>query len=578
MSLLTVSESTIEYEEELLVGILKLNGLRLSRMVIGGANELTAYKHLVDAMNVFPVPDGDTGTNMSLTVLAAARESEKSSSLRIDEVSKLTAGGALRGARGNSGVITSQLFRGFAKGLEGLEEAGVKELAVAVEKGVQTAYKAVMKPKEGTILTVARACAEAAAKLSVETDDVEVFLKGIIEYGHEVLEKTPDMLPVLKQAGVVDAGGRGLLYILEGALKQMNDDAPIAIVEPNKTEVKSFVSMASAVDQEITFGYCTEFFINVKNSDETITQMLKSYLGTIGDSIVCVNDEEIIKIHVHTDHPGLAIEKALSVGSLSGLKIDNMREQHTNIINFDTAASSQIVSLEKMPVQDSKENLPKKDIGFVSISAGKGLSDIFRNLGVDEIIEGGQTMNPSTEDILNAVQRINADNIIILPNNKNIILAAEQAVDLCEDKKLFVVPTKSVPQGINALLCNAEGREAEEMVEEMKDAIQAVSTISVTYAVRDTSFGDKAIEEGDVLGMLNDEIVVVEKNVVKGTKEVLKQTITEDHEMVSIYYGSDVTEEDAQQISDYIEENYPECEVEIQSGGQPLYFYIISVE
>lgn len=547
-------------------------------MIIAGANELTANKQLVDAMNVFPVPDGDTGTNMSLTVLAAARESEKSSSLRVDEITKLAAGGALRGARGNSGVITSQLFRGFSKGLEGLEEAGVVDLAVAMDKGVQTAYKAVMKPKEGTILTVARACAEAGARLSLETDDIEVFLKGVIAYGHEVLAKTPDMLPVLKQAGVVDAGGRGLLYVLEGALKHINDEGPITVAEPTKTESADFAVLASVENEDITFGYCTEFFININNPDDATVQMLKSYLGTIGDSIVCVSDEEIIKIHVHTDHPGLAIEKALTIGSLSGLKIDNMREQHTNRIDFNAVANSVVKASEKTPTEEKKEVLPKKDIGFVSISAGKGLTDIFKNLGVDEIIEGGQTMNPSTEDILNAVAKINAENIIILPNNKNIILAAEQAVDLCEDKKLFVVPTRSVPEGISAMFCNAEGLAAEEMVEEMKEAIQAVSTVSVTYAVRDTCFGDKEITEGDILGMLNDEITVVAKDVAEGTKEVLKKTVTEENEMVSIYYGSDVTEDDAQEIAAFIEENYPDCEVEIQSGNQPLYFYIISVE
>lgn len=559
------------------MSILKLNGLRLSRLIIAGANELTANKQLVDAMNVFPVPDGDTGTNMSLTVLAAARESEKSNSLRVDEVSKLAAGGALRGARGNSGVITSQLFRGFSKGLEGLEEACVTDLALALDKGVLTAYKAVMKPKEGTILTVARACAEAGAKLALETDDIEVFLKGIIAYGHEVLAKTPEMLPVLKQAGVVDAGGRGLLYILEGALKHINDEGPVSIAEPTKSEAVDFGALASIDNVDITFGYCTEFFINIHQADDATVQKLKTYLGTIGDSIVCVNDDEVIKIHVHTDHPGLALEKALSIGSLSGLKIENMREQHTNHIDFNTNMSTPVEAAENKQ-NDKKVDLPKKDIGFVSISAGAGLSEIFRNLGVDMIIEGGQTMNPSTEDILNAVDKINAENIIILPNNKNIILAAEQAVDLCEDKKLFVVPTRSVPEGISAMFCNAEGLGAQEMAEAMKEAIQAVSTVSVTYAVRDTNFGDKEIAEGDILGMLNDEIVVVAKEVAEGTKEVLKQTITDENEMVSIYYGADVTAEDAQEIADFITESYPDCEVEIQSGAQPLYFYIISVE
>ncbi len=557
------------------MSILKLNGLRLSRLIIAGANELTANKQLVDAMNVFPVPDGDTGTNMSLTVLAAARESEKGDSLRVDEVSKLAAGGALRGARGNSGVITSQLFRGFSKGLEGLAEATVSDLAIALEKGVQTAYKAVMKPKEGTILTVARACAEAGARLVTETDDIEVFLKGIIAHGHEVLAKTPDMLPVLKQAGVVDAGGRGLLYILEGALKNIHHEGPISIAEPVKAEPTDFGALASAENVDITFGYCTEFFINVHQADEAKVQMLKSYLGTIGDSIVCVNDEEVIKIHVHTNHPGLALEKALTIGSLSGLKIDNMREQHTNHIDFST---NPVQSAERKPQAKKPTELPKKEIGFVAISAGTGLSDIFRNLGVDVIIEGGQTMNPSTEDILNAVAQINADHIIILPNNKNIILASEQAVDLCENKKLFVVPTRSVPEGISAMFCNAEGLGAEEMAEAMKEAIQSVTTISVTYAVRDTTFGDKEITEGDILGMRNDEIIVVAKEVTEGTKQVLQQAITEDNEMVSIYYGADVTEKDAQEIADFITETYPDCEVEIQNGNQPLYFYIISLE
>ncbi|KXL53470.1 DAK2 domain protein [Anaerotignum neopropionicum] len=560
------------------MSILKLNGLHLSRLIIAGANELTANKQLVDAMNVFPVPDGDTGTNMSLTVLAAARESEKSSSLRVDEVSKLAAGGALRGARGNSGVITSQLFRGFSKGLEGLEEATVTDLALALEGGVQTAYKAVMKPKEGTILTVARACADAAARLSLETDDIEVFLKGIIEYGHEVLAKTPDMLPVLKQAGVVDAGGRGFLYVLEGAYNHLNYEGPISVVQQTKSETVNYAVLASVENVDITFGYCTEFFINVHEADDATVQILKSYLGTIGDSIVCVNDEEVIKIHVHTDHPGLALEKALSIGSLSGLKIENMREQHTNYIDFTAKAALVDQADMKMQVQEKKAELPPKPIGFVSISAGKGLCDIFKNLGVDVIIEGGQTMNPSTEDILNAIGQINAENIIILPNNKNIILAAEQAVALCENKKLFVVPTRSIPQGISAMFCNAEGLGAEEMTEAMKDAIQAVSTVSVTYAVRDTCFGDKEIFEGDILGMLNDEISVVAKDVATGTKEVLKQTITDDNEMVSIYYGTDVDEKSANEIADFIKENYPDCEVEIQKGDQPLYFYIISVE
>lgn len=554
-----------------------LNGVRLGRMIIAGANELAANKQLVDAMNVFPVPDGDTGTNMSLTVMAAAREAEKNGSLKVADIAKVASSGALRGARGNSGVITSQLFRGFAKGLEGMEEAGVKELAAAAEQAVKTAYKAVMKPKEGTILTVARGCAEAAVKLAEETEEIEVFLKGIIEHGHAVLAQTPDMLPVLKQAGVVDAGGRGLLYILEGALKQMGRDLPVTLADGQSAAAApemDFASLASIENESITFGYCTEFFINVKDADEATTQGLKSYLGTIGDSIVCVADDEIIKIHVHTDHPGLAIEKALTIGSLSGLKIDNMREQHTNKINFASDAPKTAPVPEAAPVTEQ----PKKDVGFVSISAGEGLTKIFKNLGVDEVIEGGQTMNPSTEDILNAVDKINADHIFVLPNNKNIILAAEQAAKLSEEKKLHVIPSRSVPEGISAMFCFEHGADPDEMEAAMKDAIKMVDTATVTYAVRDTSIGDKEIKEGNILGMLNDQIEVVAEDVMEGTKELIKASVTEDSEVVGIYYGADATEEDAEELAAFIEENYPDCEVEVQSGGQPLYYYIISVE
>ena len=557
-----------------------LNGVRLGRMIIAGANELAANKQLVDAMNVFPVPDGDTGTNMSLTVMAAAREAEKKGSLMAADVTKAASSGALRGARGNSGVITSQLFRGFAKGLEGLEEAGVKELAAAAEQAVKTAYKAVMKPKEGTILTVARGCAEAAEKLSHETDDIETFLKGIIEYGHEVLAQTPEMLPVLKQAGVVDAGGRGLLYILEGALKQLQaGDQHVTLKDGQAAAAPApemdFASLASIENESITFGYCTEFFINVKGADETVTTGLKNYLGTIGDSVVCVADDEIIKIHVHTDHPGLAIEKALTIGSLTGLKIDNMREQHTNKISFtnEPAPSAPVAA----PVEPAVEQ-PKKDVGFVSISAGEGLTAIFKNLGVDEVIEGGQTMNPSTEDILNAVDKINADHIFVLPNNKNIILAAEQAAKLSEDKKLHVIPSKSVPQGISAMFCFEADADPDEMEAAMKDAIRLVDTATVTYAVRDTSIGDKEIKEGNILGMLNDQIEVVAEDVMEGTKELIKASIKDESEVVGIYYGADATEESAEELAAFIEENYPDCEVEVQSGGQPLYYYIISVE
>lgn len=556
------------------MSITKLNGYRLQRMIVAGANLLHENKQTVDAMNVFPVPDGDTGTNMSLTVLAAAKETQNGDALRVDAVSKRAASGALRGARGNSGVITSQLFRGFSKGLEGLEEASVSELKQAFAQAVQTAYKAVMKPKEGTILTVARACAEAAETWAEQTEDIEVFLKGIIAHGHEVLNQTPDMLPVLKQAGVVDAGGRGLLYILEGALQHINSEEALSIAEPvQKSAQEEYAALASVENTSITFGYCTEFFIHVNQPDETTVQQLKSYLGTIGDSIVCVSDDEIIKIHVHTDHPGLALEKALTIGSLSGLKIDNMREQHHNIIDF----TKQQPVTESTP-QPEATNQPKKEIGFVSISTGEGLTDIFHNLGVDEVIEGGQTMNPSTEDILNAVEKIHADAVIILPNNKNIILAAEQAAALCEDKKLFVVPSRSVPQGIAAMLCYETDMDAATLAENMKEAMQAVQTVSVTFAVRETTIGEQQIHEGDILGMLEDDIAVVGKDILQTTKDTLAKAVTEDSEIITIYYGAEVSEEDASALSEEIEAAYPDCEIDLQVGGQPLYYYIISVE
>ena len=549
------------------MGITSINGLLLKKMIIAGANKLNSEKQLVDSLNVFPVPDGDTGTNMSLTVLAAAREIEKCDSLNIGEVAKLAANGALRGARGNSGVITSQLFRGFYKGLEGKTEAGTKELAQAIANGVKTAYKAVMKPKEGTILTVARACGESASKYADKITDIEKFLEQIIEDGNAMLLQTTEMLPALKQANVVDAGGKGLIFILQGAYENIHTEGDITVDEPLKTQAPDFSAITSVDNESITFGYCTEFFINVKNAGDNVVTKLKAYLGTIGDSIVCVADDEIIKIHVHTDHPGLALEKALTIGSLSGLKIENMREQHTNIIDFGGNKKAEV-----------KNNEPAKELGFISVSVGSGLSDIFKNLGVDEIIEGGQTMNPSTEDILNAVEKINAKNIIVLPNNKNIILAAEQAAKLSKDKKIHVVPSKTIPEGITAMINYNIGEGVEENVSNMTDSLSYVKTAMVTYAVRETSIDDKKIEEGDILGMLGGNISVVSKDIMEGTKELIDNAIDEDSEMISIYYGSDVKEEDADELAQYIEEKYPDCEVEVQMGNQPLYYYIISVE
>lgn len=552
------------------MALTKLNGLILKKMMIAGANRLNENKHIVDALNVFPVPDGDTGTNMSLTALAAAKEGEKVNSLSVSEVAKAISSGALRGARGNSGVITSQILRGFAKGLQGLEEANTKEIAQALQQAVKTAYKAVMKPKEGTILTVAKACAESALKASETTEDIDVFLQKIIEDGNAMLLQTTEMLAVLKQAGVVDAGGKGLLYLLEGALQSRNSIDTIKIEEDVQTPHENFVALASVENTSITFGYCTEFFILVKNAEEKIVQNLKTYLATIGDSIVCVSDDDLIKIHVHTDHPGLALEKALTLGELSGLKIDNMRQQHTNRIDFTNSQKQHTEQTE----QKTKE---MKEIGFVAISSGNGLAEIFQNLGADEVIQGGQTMNPSTEDILNAIEKVNAKTVFVLPNNKNIILAGEQAAKLTENKKVLVIPSKTIPQGITAML-NITEKQPEQIKQDMMESMKNVVSANVTYAVRETVFDGKNIKQGDIIGMQEDTISVISENPEECAQELLNKIVTEYAEVISIYYGADVTQQQAEKVKMYAENHFPDCDVELQRGGQPLYYYIIAVE
>ena len=552
------------------MALTKLNGLMLKKMMIAGANRLNENKHIVDALNVFPVPDGDTGTNMSLTALAAAKEGEKVNSLSVSEVAKAISSGALRGARGNSGVITSQILRGFAKGLQGLEEANTKEIAQALQQAVKTAYKAVMKPKEGTILTVAKVCAESALKASETTEDIDVFLQKIIEDGNAMLLQTTEMLAVLKQAGVVDAGGKGLLYLLEGALQSRNSIDTIKIEEDVKTPHENFVALASVENTSITFGYCTEFFILVKNAEEKIVQNLKTYLATIGDSIVCVSDDDLIKIHVHTDHPGLALEKALTLGELSGLKIDNMRQQHTNRIDFTNSQKQHTEQTE----QKTKE---MKEIGFVAISSGNGLAEIFQNLGADEVIQGGQTMNPSTEDILNAIEKVNAKTVFVLPNNKNIILAGEQAAKLTENKKVLVIPSKTIPQGITAML-NITEKQPEQIKQDMMESMKNVVSANVTYAVRETVFDGKNIKQGDIIGMQEDTISVISENPEECAQELLNKIVTEYAEVISIYYGADVTQQQAEKVKMYAENHFPDCDVELQRGGQPLYYYIIAAE
>jgi len=555
----------------------RIDGRLLRQMMIAGAERLAAQKDYVDSLNVFPVPDGDTGTNMSLTALAAAREVEKldADMATAEDVAKAASGGALRGARGNSGVILSQLFRGFAKGLEGCADAGVDELARALAKATETAYKAVMKPKEGTILTVAREIGEKALEVSFETDDLKAAVSAVIAHGYDTLNKTPEMLPVLKQAGVVDAGGQGLLTLLEGAAAAADDSyVPQVAVDAAPTKLDAdFSALNTFSHEDITFGYCTEFFVIMEEANDEAEEELKAYLSDIGDSIVVVTDDNFIKIHVHTDNPGMALEKALTFGALDGLKIENMRLQH--------AEATAQAKVPAAPVYHADENSSftpiEKTMGFVVVSVGDGFKSVFEGLGADVVIEGGQTMNPSTEDILAAVEKVPAENVIILPNNKNIVLAAQQATYLSE-KKIFVVPTKSVPQGISALLAYMPMSGAAENAAVMEEAAGLVRTGQITYAVRDTVIDDKEIKEGDFLCMVDGRIELVCQSLESGAKALLETMLADGGEVATIFYGAEVSEADAQALGDAVGAKFPDCEMDVQCGAQPLYFYIFSVE
>ena len=547
-----------------------ISGQKFRQLLVAGANALEANKKMVDEMNVFPVPDGDTGTNMSLTVNSAVKEVIKAESQAAGDIAKALSSGALRGARGNSGVIVSQLFRGLAKGLKGCEEINAITFATAMENGVETAYKAVMKPKEGTILTVAKATAAKCLEAALQSDDMIDVLEQAIASGNETLQKTPEMLPVLKEAGVVDAGGKGLLVIYEGmleALKREDDEIDPLLCLSGGAQVQSTgatSSQAAFSTESIEFGYCTEFIVEgVENAEEKEDEV-RAYLSSIGDSLVVVADGDLIKIHVHTNDPGLAIQKGVSLGSLSSIKVDNMRLQHQNILSMETAPA--------------KEE-PRKDIGFITISVGEGLSNIFKELGVDYVISGGQTMNPSTEDILEATKKINADHIFVLPNNKNIILAAQQATYLMEEgKQLHVIPSRSIPQGITAMISYMPGESAEVNEAQMTESLSTVVSGSVTYAVRDTRMGEFEIKADNILALKNDEICHVGQDLIKTTKKLLESMVDEDTSLVTIYYGEDATEGEAEELKEHVEEFCPGVEVEIQEGGQPLYYYLLSAE
>ena len=548
-----------------------INVEMLAKMFLAGAQNIEAKKEYINELNVFPVPDGDTGTNMSLTIMAAAKEVTALEKPDMASLAKAISSGSLRGARGNSGVILSQLLRGFTKAVKDEKEIDTIVLAAACMRAKETAYKAVMKPKEGTILTVARGIADKAVEMADATDDLEVFIPAVIEYAEEILAKTPEMLPVLKEAGVVDSGGQGLIEVIKGAYDAfLGKEIDYTAIKPSASTSVTKISAEATAD--IKFGYCTEFIILTEKEFTFEDEMsFKAYLESIGDSIVCVADDDVVKIHVHTNDPGLAIQKALTYGQLSRMKIDNMREEHQEKLIRDAE------NLAKQQAETKKAE-PRKPMGFIAVSIGEGLNDIFKELGADYIIEGGQTMNPSTEDMLNAIDHVNADTVFILPNNKNIVLAANQARDLVEDKEIIVIPTKTVPQGITAIINFMPESDAKTNEEGMLEAIENVKTGQVTYAVRDTRIDDKEIHEGDIMGIGDKGILAVGKDIEATTKEMLNILVDEDAELISIYYGADVDEENAEKFVSDIEELYPEIDIDLQYGGQPIYYYVLAVE
>lgn len=563
--------------------ITSINSKLLARMFLAGAKNLDSKKDWINELNVFPVPDGDTGTNMTMTIMSAAKEVSSLTNPTMAELAKAISSGSLRGARGNSGVILSQLFRGFCKVIKEYDEIDVTILCEACQKAVETAYKAVMKPKEGTILTVAKGAAEKALELSDETEDVVTFVEEVIKQAEYVLDQTPEMLPVLKQAGVVDSGGQGLVQVLKGAYDALIGKEIDYTIEGAPTGAAP-AKISAETEAEIKFGYCTEFIIvlNAPMSDNE-EHAYKAFLESIGDSIVVVADDEIVKTHVHTNDPGLALQRALTFGSLSKIKIDNMREEHQEKLIKDSQKlaaqqKAEEEAYEAACADEKTNNMPAKEMGFVSVSIGEGMNEVFRGLGVDYLIEGGQTMNPSTEDMLNAIEHVNAKTVFILPNNKNIIMAANQAVDLVEDKQIIVIPTKTIPQGITALVNYIPDHSAEENKEQMMAEIENVKTGQVTYAVRDTEIDGKTIKQNDFMGIGDKSILSVGTDLRATTLEMVDAMVDEDSAIVSIYFGSDSDEDSANELAAAIEEKYPDVEVEVNDGGQPIYYYVISVE
>lgn len=552
----------------------------VKEIFLAGAANLEAKKEWINDLNVFPVPDGDTGTNMTLTIMSASKEVSNIETPDMESLAKAISSGSLRGARGNSGVILSQLLRGFTKVIREYDAIDSRVLSLAFEKAVETAYKAVMKPKEGTILTVARGMSEKMTELAPKISDIKKLLGLVIEYGDEVLNYTPELLPVLKQAGVVDSGGQGLMQLMKGAYDALMGnkvDYSNVISESRPAAAKETTVAKGTEDVNIEFGYCTEFIVNIeKKYGEKEEAAFKAFLESIGNSIVIVSDDEMVKVHVHTNHPGLAFEEGLKYGSLSKMKVDNMREEHEErlIANASKAAGDNKETEHK----EEAEEIVNEKYGFISVSAGDGLTEIFKCLGVNYVIEGGQTMNPSTEDMLNAIENVHADNIFILPNNSNIILAANQAQSIVEDKNVIVVPTKTVPQGISALLAYSEEAAPEDNFNAMSEEIARVKSGSVTYAVRDTEVDDKVIRQGDIMGIGDKTILSVGQNISEVTKDLIDNLMDDDSELISIYYGNDIEEASAEELAKQIEEAYPDADVELNYGGQPIYYYIVSVE
>ena len=572
------------------MGISTINAKMVKNAFLAGAKGLSDKKEWINELNVFPVPDGDTGTNMTLTIMAAAKEVAALNDPSMEQLAKAISSGSLRGARGNSGVILSQLLRGFTKEIKTVDEIDTTTLANAMVRGTETAYKAVMKPKEGTILTVAKGMADKALEMAAETDDIEVFAQAVIKEGDRVLNLTPEMLPVLKQAGVVDSGGQGLMQVIKGAFDGLTGnvtdftldgaEAPANGAAEKTVQTGNGAARTDIDTADIKFGYCTEFIIKLEKeyTDEDEAE-LKKYLGSIGDSLVVVSDDEIVKIHVHTNHPGLAFEKGLTYGSLSRMKVDNMREEHEErVIQDSERLAKEQAQADTVKQEEKEEPEERREYGFIAVSCGDGLSEIFKGIGADYLIEGGQTMNPSTEDMLNAIAHVNADHIFILPNNKNIILAANQARDLTEDKEIIVVPSKTVPQGITALVNFMPDLTSKENLENMTAEMERVKTAQITYAVRTTNIDGMEIEKGDIMAIGDKGMLAVEHSPEEAAKAALKAMLDEDSELVTIYYGCDVKEEDAEKLKEEAEKEFPDKELELQYGGQPIYYYMISAE